>query len=73
MTESMNYAKLDYYVHFEGLDKRNDCWLTQDKIKQTAEEVVLKNEKKMYLELANLHPNDNPHYGLTLEDFYTHE
>ena len=38
--------RLDYYVRFDGQDKRNDCWLPYSKIKETKEKVEKTDNKE---------------------------
>jgi hypothetical protein len=58
----------DYYISFEGLDRRNDCWLPLGEVKQDYQ-VVTKPRKKLEKlagYFARKHPNDNPLFGLSL-------
>lgn len=60
----------EYYIHFEDTDKRNDCWIPFQKIKLTEEQVL--DTKPEENAIANLHPNDNPHYGLNAAELAMH-
>jgi hypothetical protein len=64
-------SSYDYYVHFEGLDKRNDNWVTSDKIEATT--LLLLPEEDNGQESETVHPNQNVHFGMDKLQIQMHE
>jgi wobble nucleotide-excising tRNase len=62
----------EYYIRFENQDKRNDCWLTYECLKQISEPVDEENWCDVYRMFSNEHRNDNPHYGLSVGQLDLH-
>ena len=43
--EERSASNLEYYVHFVGEDKRNDCWIDFKNVRFTEENVVEEDTK----------------------------
>lgn len=72
--EQKNEYSYDYYIHFEGFNRRNDMWVTRDLIETTSElisDAHLKKKKKGEEQKQDKEENDE-HEGMDEASLQAH-
>jgi hypothetical protein len=69
-TKTKEENSYNYYIHFEDHDKRNDDWIPFSRIRKTDKKIEETNTEE---NIANLHPNDNPHFGMNNAKLLAHQ